>query len=73
MSRIVSPPIPQMLIAVIPSPGSIAARPLARRTVICRSRPFSRTVRSAEWNGVKATSPATAATMAPRRINATGR
>ncbi|MCY1242446.1 hypothetical protein D9M72_554060 [compost metagenome] len=69
----VSPPMPQMLTAVIPSPGSIAARPLARRTVTCESRPFSRTVRLAAWNGVKATSPATAAAMAPRRIKATGR
>jgi hypothetical protein len=51
-----------MLTAVIPSSGSIAARPLARHTV-----------RSAERNGVNATSPATAAAMAPRRINATGR
>jgi hypothetical protein len=55
-------PAQQMLTAVIPSSGSIAARPLARHTV-----------RSAERNGVNATSPATAAAMAPRRINATGR
>jgi hypothetical protein len=51
----------------------MAARPLARRTVAWALRPFSRTVRCAAWNGVNATSPATAAAIAPRRNSATGR
>ncbi|MNO43015.1 hypothetical protein D3C76_332210 [compost metagenome] len=69
----VSPPMPQILITEMRSSASTAARPSARRTLTRPSRPFLRTLRWAEANGVCATSPATAASSTPRSIKATGR